>query len=52
MSDPHLPPEVCDYIVDLLHNKPDTLGWCCLVSRSWIPRTRKHLFADIKFLCT
>ncbi|KAF9642424.1 hypothetical protein BDM02DRAFT_3124560, partial [Thelephora ganbajun] len=50
MSDPHLPPEICDYIVDLLHNEPDTLERCCLVSRSWVPRTRKHLFADIKFL--
>ncbi|KAF9644822.1 hypothetical protein BDM02DRAFT_3190267 [Thelephora ganbajun] len=50
MSDPYLPPEVCDYIVDLLHNKPDTLGRCCLVSQSWVPRTRKHLFADIRFL--
>ncbi|KAF9644824.1 hypothetical protein BDM02DRAFT_843055 [Thelephora ganbajun] len=52
MSDPHLPAEICDYIVDLLHNRPDTLGQCCLVSQSWVPRTRKHLFADIKFLCT
>ncbi|KAF9644812.1 hypothetical protein BDM02DRAFT_842677 [Thelephora ganbajun] len=50
MSDPHLPPEISEYIVDLLHNEPDTLERCCLVSRSWVPRTRKHLFADIKFL--
>ncbi|KAF9645260.1 hypothetical protein BDM02DRAFT_3120483, partial [Thelephora ganbajun] len=50
MSDPHLPPEICDYIVDLLHDNRDTLGRCCLVSRSWVPRTRKHLFANIKLL--
>ncbi|KAF9643900.1 hypothetical protein BDM02DRAFT_1281204 [Thelephora ganbajun] len=52
MSDPYLPSEICDYIVDLLHNEPDTLERCCLVSRSWVPRTRKHLFADIRFLYT
>ena len=23
---------------------------CCLVSESWVPRTRKHLFASIRFL--
>ncbi|KAF9645262.1 hypothetical protein BDM02DRAFT_604398 [Thelephora ganbajun] len=50
MTDPHLPQEICDYIVDLLRNKQDTLERCCLVSRSWVPRTRKHLFADIGFL--
>ncbi|KAF9642572.1 hypothetical protein BDM02DRAFT_2030270 [Thelephora ganbajun] len=50
MSDPHLPPEICDYIVDLLHNEPGVLKRCCLVSQSWVPRTRKYLFADIKFL--
>jgi len=22
---------------------------CCLVSKSWIPRARKHLFADVRF---
>ena len=46
---PHLPPETLDYIVDLLHDEPETLERCCLVSKSWISRTRKHLFADIKF---
>ena len=28
---------------------PETLKECCLVAKSWIPRTRKHLFADIRF---
>ena len=36
-----------------LHHRPpdrrDTLEACCLVSKSWVPRTRKHLFADVKF---
>ena len=38
-----------DYIVDLLHDKPETLKLCCLVANSWVPRARKHLFADIEF---
>ncbi|KAF9642961.1 hypothetical protein BDM02DRAFT_3104213, partial [Thelephora ganbajun] len=46
---PHLPPEILDYIVDFLYNEPETLKQCCLVSKSWVPRTRKHLFADINF---
>ena len=45
----HLPPEILDYIADLLHDKSETLRGCCLVSKSWIPRTRKHVFADISF---
>jgi hypothetical protein len=49
MSHPHLPPEMLDYIVDLLHDKPETLKLCCLVASSWVPRTRKHLFANIEF---
>ena len=36
------------YIADPLHDRPETPGECCLVSKS-DPRTRKHLFADIKF---
>jgi hypothetical protein len=27
----------------------EALKECCLVSKSWIPRTRKHLFAQIIF---
>ena len=47
MSNPYLPPELLDYIVDLLHDDPTMLKQCCLVSKPWIPRTRKHLFAKI-----
>ena len=46
----HLPLEILDLIIDLLHDKPETLKQCCVVSKSWVPRTRNHLFADIKFL--
>ena len=47
---PHLPPEILDYIADFLHHTPRTLKECCLVSRSWVPRTRRHLFANINFI--
>ena len=49
MSDPHLPPELTDFVVDLLHDEPETLEQCCLVSKSWVPRTRKRLFRWIQF---
>jgi hypothetical protein len=52
MSDPPLPADVLDHVTDHLHDKPETLKQCCLVSKSWIPRTRKHLFADIEFYTT
>ena len=45
----HLPLETLDYIVDHLHDEPKILEECYLISKSWIPRTRKHLFAEIKF---
>ena len=49
MPNPYLPAELLDHIVDLIHDSKTTLRNCCLVSKSWIPRTRKHLFADIRF---
>ena len=50
MSSPHLPPELLDRIVDLLRGTVLALRNCCLVSKSWVPRTRKHLFAYIRFI--
>ena len=44
-----LPPEILDLVVDYLPNEPAALKACCLVSKSWIQRTRKHIFAEIKF---
>ena len=41
------PPEILDEIVDFLRDEPETLMQCCLVSKSWVPRARKHLFAQI-----
>lgn len=49
MLNPQLPPEIADHIVDLLRDEPATLKQCCLVSKSWIPRARKHLFGEIEF---
>ena len=49
MSTPYLPAELLDHIIDHLHDTRDALRSCCLVSKSWIPRTRKHLFADLSF---
>lgn len=44
-----LPPEILDLITGYLHDEPTTLKACCLASKLWIQRARKHLFADIKF---
>ena len=42
------PPEIHDLIVDFLHDERTALNACCLVSKSWIPRARCHLFAHIE----
>jgi len=47
-----LPPEILDFIVDHLRDEPATLKTCCLASKSWIHRTRKHLFAHVEFCAT
>jgi len=48
-----LPPEILDLIVDHIHDEPTALRTqlktCCLVSKSCVPRTRKHLFAHVAF---
>jgi len=46
-----LPPEILDLIADHLGLDYEfhTLKTCCLVSKSWIPRARKYLFAYIQF---
>ena len=49
MSNPRLPPEMLDYVIDLLNDEPEALKQCCLASKLWVPRTRRHLFADIAF---
>jgi hypothetical protein len=49
MSSPHLPSEILDLIVDHLHDTRRALRNCCLVAKSWLQRTRKHLFANVDF---
>ena len=49
MLRPRFPPELLDQIVDHFHYTRDALKSCCLVSKSWVPRTRRHLFADVTF---
>ena len=49
MPCPPLPPELLDHVVDFLHDSSDALQSCCLVLKSWIPHTRKHIFANIDF---
>jgi hypothetical protein len=49
MSNPRLPAETLDHIVDYLRDKKDALRNCGLVSKSWIPCTRKHIFTDVVF---
>ena len=44
-----LPQEIFDLVVDHLHDDPTTLRACCLVPKSWIPRTRIHLFSRVEF---
>jgi len=49
MSSPRLPRETLDHIIDFLYDEPGTLKECCLVSKPWVPRARKHLFAKVVF---
>ena len=44
-----LPQEILDLIVDYLHKKLAALKACCVVAKSWIHRSRKHLFARVEF---
>ena len=46
---PSLPPEILDIIVNQLRDEPTALKACCVVSKSWIHRTRTHLFARVEF---
>jgi len=49
MMSSSLPPEILDFIIDHLRDEPTTLKTCCVVSKSWVPRTRRHLFARVTF---
>ena len=49
MPNPRLPEETLDHILSHLYDSRPTLKNCCLVSKSWIPRSRKLLFANVSF---
>lgn len=44
-----LPSEIHDLIIDFLHDDDAALKACCVVSKSWVPRARRHLYARIVF---
>ena len=44
-----IPQEILDLIIDHLYDEPTTLKTCCVVSKTWIQRTRKHLFVNMRF---
>ena len=46
---PSFPPEILDFIVDHLRDEPTALKACCLVSKSWVSRARRNLFAWVTF---
>ena len=45
----HLPPELVDEIIDYLWDNVRALRACCLTHRTWLPRSRYHLFRSIRF---
>jgi hypothetical protein len=49
MSNLSLPPEMLDHIVNFIHDDIEALRQCCLISKSWVPRAQKHLFAVVQF---
>ncbi|KIP02378.1 hypothetical protein PHLGIDRAFT_297748 [Phlebiopsis gigantea 11061_1 CR5-6] len=41
-----LPQELIDYVMDFLHDDRASLRVCTLVSHTWLPAGRLHLFSD------
>ena len=48
MSSPYLPPEILNYIINLVRNGR-ALRECCLVFKPSVLCTRRRIFTDIKF---
>ncbi|EKM56550.1 uncharacterized protein PHACADRAFT_253742 [Phanerochaete carnosa HHB-10118-sp] len=46
-----LPPELCDMVIDHLHDDKTSLALCSLVSASWLRSARYHLFDSIYIYC-
>ena len=49
MSTPRLPGELLDHIADNHLQGLEVFRNCCLVSKSWVPRTRRKLFEKVVF---
>ncbi|OCH90374.1 hypothetical protein OBBRIDRAFT_730925, partial [Obba rivulosa] len=43
-----LPQEMTDTIIDFLHDDAAALRSCSLTCRTWLVRSRHHLFSEIK----
>ncbi|KAK0469477.1 uncharacterized protein EV420DRAFT_1494673 [Desarmillaria tabescens] len=43
-----LPPELTDFIIDLLHDEPASLSTCALVCSRWLARSRINGFATVQ----
>jgi hypothetical protein len=44
-----IPPDILDLITDHLRDERTTLKTCCVISKSWVHPTRRHLFLRIDF---
>lgn len=42
-----VPQELADQVIDLLHDSPESLRYCSLVCRSWLPSSRLHLHRSL-----
>lgn len=42
-----VPPEICDYVIDHLHNDKKSLQACSLTCRDWVPTSRYHLHCEV-----
>ncbi|EKM54075.1 uncharacterized protein PHACADRAFT_96476 [Phanerochaete carnosa HHB-10118-sp] len=46
---PRFPQELCDLVIDHLHDEPAALKACSLVCRAWFPSTDLYLFSTLVF---
>ncbi|KAF8964422.1 hypothetical protein BDZ97DRAFT_1919105 [Flammula alnicola] len=47
---PAFPKELCDVIIDYLHDDKEVLTKCSLVCTDWLPSTRFHLFSYVQLV--
>ncbi|KAH9941415.1 hypothetical protein B0H21DRAFT_824489 [Amylocystis lapponica] len=45
---PHIPIEICERVIDDLHDQRHTLLACALTCHAWLPRSRYHLFHNFE----